>query len=360
MTSTSPHLGSDAVVRFAGNGIRVLTALLDVWQDVSEVHVAALGGGGEAVLLAATREMRTRTGGRETVARIGGGTARAAITGDVDVLVTSAGHAEVRGGATTFALAPDAGRTVISGVAGRAEVAATGFAVWCAESGWRITASASLVVLEPVGGACLVWDRRTGHLEAAVCPHVTLSTRDSSVPGPCAACGAGVDARWDGAVLEIDLAGTLVRWEDGVLTAGSAAFEVTGEEHVRVRWDGKDLVLKDDLARAGAVDEDWFVTADGRVLTGGSSVSAARSLDGTLEVTVTSLDDEGTALVWADGVRVEGGGLRVALDAEGRMVCTTVARADHSVTVPADGAVTIAVGTTTVELGRADAALGAR
>ncbi|MGW6449803.1 hypothetical protein [Lentzea sp. NPDC055074] len=366
MTSTSPDEpvpaspAGDLLVHFADAGIRVRTPLIEVWRREFDVCVETVGADSEAVYRQATHEVRVRAGGRETLAQVGGGTSRVQVLGDVDARVTSAGHAEVRCGATTFALAPDVGRTVISGAAGRAEVSPAGFDVWCVESGWRVTASASLVVLEPVGGAAtaVVWDSRTGALQVVPCRHSTLSAAGGPAAAePCAGCGAVLDATWTGGVLEIAFPGIRVWWSDGVLEAVAdlGRLRVICRQDVRVLWDGKDFVVKEDRVRVGAVDEDWYVTPDGRVMTGASTVTAARTVDGILEVSVSPFEDEGTALLWADGVCLEDrSGLRTVLDTWGGMVCGPVSRADHAVTALANGVVRVAVGSATVELAGAE------
>jgi hypothetical protein len=100
---------------------------------------------------------------------------------------------------------------------------------------------------------------------------------------------AGLTARWSRGGLEVELGG------DGF--AGSAG------ERVRVRWAGKDFVVGRGRVLVADDNEDWYLTADGRLATGGSVVSAGQTVDGVLEVAVRSAEHDWIASAWARRVR---------------------------------------------------------
>ncbi|WP_133794398.1 hypothetical protein [Actinokineospora alba] len=350
------RLGDSILVGLVGDRAQVKTARLHTMRDKAALRIGLSDAEPRVVYGFGTGEMRARTGDRETVARVDSDAAQVGFTDDVELRVTRSDHAEVRRQGTTFVLDPDTGRTKFTCADGLAEIASpAGFDVRCARTGWRVTASRSLVMIESFNGqmARIVWNQRTGELEALVCAHRTLSTKEwPAEVHACDDCGEVPDALWRGSVLEFELAGLRVRWSDGTLEASAGdGLTVSGASAVRVRWGGKNLAMDGERVLVSDVDEDWYVTADGRLATGASTVSAGRAIDGTLELAVRSAGDDETTLVWARGVCLDDGrGLRMVLDASGRVVCTPTSRADHSVIASPSGIVKITAETATVDL----------
>lgn len=351
------RLGDQASVSFADDEVQVRTRLLTTRRNGSTVRVGL--GDDENGLVAydwTTREVRSLTGARETTARIDSETAMVSITDDLDLSVSRSGQAEVRRQDTTFSLNPARARTRIICADGVAEITESRrLDVRCARSGWSVAVSPSQVLFEPLSSVTgrLVWNRGTGDLDVQVCEHHTLSTRDETDPAPaCDDCGAAVDAVWVDHVLEFDLTGLHVRWSSGSLDV-SAGDELllSAASAVRLQWAGKDFMVDSKRVVVSAWDEDWYVTADGRIATGTSTVSAGHAIDGTLELTVKAADGDETTQVWARGVCIhDGRGLRTTLDPTGGLTCTPTTRADHSVIASPTGVVTVRSEKATVDL----------
>ncbi|MET9633599.1 hypothetical protein ABZX92_39690 [Lentzea sp. NPDC006480] len=352
------QLGDSASAAFSGAGVRVRTARLKAIRDPFALRVGLDEDDEPRVAYGfGTGAVRVRTGEREATAQVDADAARVGFADDLELEVNRLDKAQVRQCGTVFRLDPDSGQTRISCAEGAAEITASGaLDVRCARTGWRVTVSNAAVMIESVDDepAGVSWDRRTGELDLLGCTHRWMSIAVGQ-PGPdsCDNCRSAFDAFLRGA--ELELVGLSVSRSNGVLVASAGdQLVISGQSTVRVRWGDKDFAVEAGRVRASDIKEDWYVAADGRIVTAVNSVCAARAIDGTLEVLVTPQNGAGSTLVWAHGVCFDDGrGLRTVLDCFGGVVCTSVSRADHSVTASLNGVVHVAAATATVDLGHA-------
>lgn len=365
LTHNDVRIGDVASIAFHDGRVQVRTALLTTERNAAGVRVRRTGEEGltSGVLHDfGSGTVRTAVDGeRRLIARADQEGSTVSVTDDVAVQVTRNDRAEVRlaESSTTFVLDPDTSGVVLVSADGQAEVAPTaGLKVTCARTGWTVSADDHSVAVELPGqpGVGLRWDSTTGTLRAAMCSHQTLAAIPyCAVARACADCGTQLDARRHGTDLILAMPGLTARWSRCGLEIelGDDGFVVAAGERVRVSWSGKDFVVGRGRVLVAGGTEDWYVTPDGCLVTGASVVSAARTVDGVLEVVVRSADHDWAASVWARGACVDNGdGLRAVLDDAGGVECTATSRADSAVVARRGGGVLVRAAAVTVELDR--------
>jgi hypothetical protein len=298
-------LGDTASVGFGADRVLVRTALLTAERRAREVEIGLVHEAAvRAVHDPAAGTVRASvTGGQVVVGRVGECATELTVADDVTVRVTGEGRAEARPATsrTTFTLDPDAARVRLVCDDGAADVgAAIGVTITCERTGWRVSADEQVLCVESVEpGSGLRWDRATG------------------------------TATFSG---DLRRGGLVTRWSDSGLEAVlGEGFTVSAREDVRIHWFGKDFAVSRGRVVVADDDEDWYVTANGRLATAGSVVSVCRTIGAVVEATVRSAEHDWVASAWARGALIDGGGLRTALDDEGGVVCSPAARADCSV-----------------------------
>ncbi|GGU76650.1 hypothetical protein GCM10010178_79790 [Lentzea flava] len=368
LTHNDVRIGDAASVAFQDNRILVCTALLTTERDDAGVRIRRTSEDGLASGVFhdfGSGTVRTAVDGKhQLIAQTAPEGMTVSVADDVAVRVTRNDRAEVRltASSTTFALDPDTSGIVLVSADGQAEVTPTaGLKVTCARTGWKVSADTHSVAVELPGqpGVGLRWHSTTGTLHAAACAHLTLEVSPyCSVARACADCGTRLDARRHGTDLILALPNLTLRGSRSGLKIefGDNVLVMVANGRVRVSWSGKDFVVDRGRVHVGGGTEDWYVTPDGRLVTGASVVSTGRTVDGVLEVVVQSNDHDWAASVWARGACVDNGnGLRAVLDDAGAVVCTSASRADSAVIVHDAGGVLVRSAAVTVELDRAGA-----